>query len=283
MKQNKEAMSLKSRIVQIAKKNNVAAQAVMQNFLFERFLARLSKTEFKDKFVVKGGMLIASIVGIGTRSTMDLDATLRNMPLTETAIMDAVQNICAVEIDDDVTFSNFTFEPIRKDDAYGGYRLKMKATYFTISNPLSIDISTGDAITPEPIEYAFPSLFDDSENIKIWGYNVETILAEKLETIISRGVANTRPRDFYDVYILQKKKRTNVNKLRAALDATAKHRGTDNILDSAKSVLKDIRTSSFLIDLWEKYRKQYPYANNLDFETVTKSVEALIARVNPGS
>lgn len=279
MKQSKEAMSLKSRIVQIAKKNNVATQSVMQNFLFERFLARLSKTEFKDKFIVKGGMLIASIVGIGTRSTMDLDATLRNMPLTEAAIMDAVQKICTIEIDDNVSFSDFSFEPIRKDDAYGGFRLKMKANYFTISNPLSIDISTGDAITPEPIEYAFSSLFDDSESIKIWGYNVETILAEKLETILSRGVANTQPRDFYDVYILQKKKRVNVNKLRAALNATAKHRGIENILGTAKTVLDEIKNSPFLKDLWEKYRKQYPYAKNLDFEIATESVESLIARV----
>ena len=279
MKQSREAMSLKARIVQIAKMNKVTAQSVMQNFLFERFLARLSKSEFKEKFVVKGGMLIASIVGIGTRSTMDLDTTLRNMPLTESVIMNTIQKICAIEMDDNVSFSDFMFEPIRKDDAYGGFRLKMMANFFTIKNPLSIDISTGDAITPEPIEYDFPSIFDEFESIKIYGYNVESIIAEKLETILSRGTANTRPRDFYDVYILQKKRRINVKRLHEALNATTKHRETQNILNSAKTVMDEIKISPFLKGLWEKYRKQYPYAKDLDFDTVTKSVEMLIEKI----
>ncbi|MCF0217016.1 MAG: nucleotidyl transferase AbiEii/AbiGii toxin family protein, partial [Fibrobacteraceae bacterium] len=152
MTQSKGAMSLKARMVQIAKKNHIAAQTVLQNFFFERFLERLSQSKYCDKFVLKGGVLIAALVGIGTRSTMDMDATLRNMPLNEKSVMDAVREICEIPMDDCVSFSDFAFEPIRKDDAYGGFRLKFNACFYTIKSPISIDISTGDVITPEPVE-----------------------------------------------------------------------------------------------------------------------------------
>ena len=274
--QSKEAMSLKAHISQLAKKNNIAAQAVLQNFFFERFLERLSLSRYCDKFVLKGGMLIAAIVGIGTRSTMDMDTTLRNMPLNEKSVMDAVREICEVEIDDEVTFSDFAFEPIRKDDVYGGYRLKFNACFFTIKSPMSIDVSTGDVITPEPIEYNIQGIFEDGKNIKVWGYNVETILAEKLETILSRGVANTRPRDYYDVYVLQRKKRINVKKLHAALEATVEHRNSLKSLENINSVLVEIKDNAFLRQQWDRYRKQFSYAKTLEYETVVEAVSQLL-------
>lgn len=277
--QSKEAMSLKARISQIAKQNHVAAQMVLQNFFFERFLDRLSHSRYCDKFVLKGGMLIATIVGIGTRSTMDMDATLRNMPLNEKSVMDAVREICEIEIDDSVSFSDFAFELIRKDDAYGGYRLKFNACFYTIKSPLSIDVSTGDAITPEPIEYDMPGLFDESKCIRVWGYNVETILAEKLETILSRGVANTRPRDFYDVHILQQKKRISAKRLHAALVATVNHRNSQKSIENADSVLTEIKGNPFLKDQWQRYRKQFSYAKELEFEDVVGSVSQLLEKV----
>ncbi|MCQ2063888.1 MAG: nucleotidyl transferase AbiEii/AbiGii toxin family protein [Fibrobacter sp.] len=279
MSQTKEAMSLKARILQVSKKNGIAAQAVLQNFFFERFLDRLSHSRFRDKFVLKGGLLIASIVGIGTRSTMDMDATLRNMPLTEETVLGAVQEICEIEMDDDVLFSDFTFEPIRKDDAYGGYRLKFNACFYTIKSPLSIDVSTGDVITPEPVEYNMQCVFDETQNIKVWGYNVETILAEKLETILSRGVANTRPRDFYDVYILQRKKRINAKKLRLALEATTAHRNSEKSLENVESVLEEIQKNLFLREQWERYRKKYSYAQMLSYESVVESVLLLMKKI----
>lgn len=274
--QSKEAMSLKAHISQLAKKNNIAAQAVLQNFFFERFLERLSLSRYCDKFVLKGGMLIAAIVGIGTRSTMDMDTTLRNMPLNEKSVMDAVREICEVEIDDEVTFSDFAFEPIRKDDVYGGYRLKFNACFFTIKSPMSIDVSTGDVITPEPIEYNIQGIFEDGKNIKVWGYNVETILAEKLETILSRGVANTRPRDYYDVYVLQRKKHINVKKLHAALEATVEHRNSLKSLEKINSVLVEIKDNAFLRQQWDRYRKQFSYAKTLEYETVVEAVSQLL-------
>lgn len=197
-----KAMSLKAKIRNYAKKNNIAAQVVLQNYMFERFLARLSDSEYKDKFVIKGGMLIAAIVGLDTRSTMDLDATLRGLPLTEEQIRGAVESIGNISLEDEVSFHIVSIEPIRKDDRYGGLRVRVDAIYDTISTPLSIDVSTGDIITPGAVRYEFSGIFDEKQRIKLWGYNMETVLAEKAETILSRGVFNTRPRDFYDIYIL---------------------------------------------------------------------------------
>ena len=147
-----KAMSLKGRIKNYAKSNNINAQVVLQNYMFERFLNRLSVSEYKDKFVVKGGMLIAAIVGLDTRSTMDLDATLRNLPLTEEKLNEAICAICAIDMEDEVVFVVKTIEAIRQDDIYGGYRVRLDAIYDTIVTPLSIDVSTRDVITPDAIK-----------------------------------------------------------------------------------------------------------------------------------
>ena len=143
-----KAMSLKAKIRNYAKDNRIAAQVVLQNYMFERFLARLSRSEYRDKFVIKGGMLIAAIVGLDTRSTMDLDTTLNGLPLTEEKILDAVNTISKIDLGDDMYFEMISIDPIRKDDIYGGYCVRINAIYDTIVTPLSIDVSTGDVITP---------------------------------------------------------------------------------------------------------------------------------------
>lgn len=170
-----KAMSLKGKIRNYAKSNNIAAQVVLQNYMFERFLERLSVSEYCEKFVVKGGMLIAAIVGLDTRSTMDLDTTLRNLPLTEDQISAALCSICKIDLNDDVSFEIKSVAPIRKDDVYGGYRVRLDAVYDTIITPLSIDISTGDIITPEAVKYEFGGIFD--ENVNVTGYFFEAILS----------------------------------------------------------------------------------------------------------
>ena len=195
-----KAMSLKGRINHYAKQNGIAAQVVLQNFMFERFLERLSWSEYRQKFVIKGGMLITAIVGIDTRATMDLDTTLMNLPLTEPQIREAITAICSIPVNDDVSFQIASIEQIRRDDIYGGYRVRLDATYDTVLTPLSIDISTGDVITPNPAAYELHGIFNPELKIPLWGYNIETILAEKVETILRRGILSTRPRDFYDVY-----------------------------------------------------------------------------------
>lgn len=221
-----KAMSLKARIKNYAKGKHIAAQVVLQNYMFERFLARLSQSEYRDKFVIKGGMLIASIVGLDIRSTMDLDTTLRGLPLTEEKVLEAVENIIRIDLEDEVTFETVSINTIRKDDNYGGFCVRINAIFDTMLIPLSIDVSTGDIITPGAILYEFGGIFDENVQIRLWGYNIETVMAEKTETILSRGVLNTRPRDYYDVYVLGTTQKFDRQVFEDALSATAEHRGS---------------------------------------------------------
>ena len=181
-----KAMSLKAKIRNLAKQKDMSAQVVLQNYMFERFLERLSKSEYKDKFILKGGMLIAAIVGIDNRATMDMDATIKNYPLNIESLSKAITDICTVEIDDNVRFSFVGIEPIREDDDYGGFRVSVQADYDTIITPMQIDITTGDAITPREILYSFNMIFDEG-TIGVWAYNIETVLTENYETILIIG------------------------------------------------------------------------------------------------
>ena len=263
-----KAMSLKGKIKNYAKSKSIAAQVVLQNYMFERFLARLSMSDYREKFVVKGGMLIAAIVGLDTRSTMDLDTTLRNLPLTEEKVMEAVENICKITLGDDVIFEVKSIAPIRKDDRYGGFCVRLDAIYDTIVTPLSIDVSTGDVITPEAVEYEFSGIFDEEIRIKMWGYNIESVMAEKVETILSRGIFNTRPRDFYDVYILGTTQRYDKKIFLKALEATAIHRGSREQIIDKTGIIEKLSASEDLIQMWEKYRKKFSYASELQYADV---------------
>ena len=272
-----KAMSLKGKIKNYAKSNNINAQVVLQNYMFERLLNRLSVSEYKDKFVVKGGMLIAAIVGLDTRSTMDLDATLRNLPLTEERLNEAIRSICAIDLNDDVVFEVKTIDSIRQDDIYGGYRVRLDAIYDTIVTPLSIDISTGDVITPEAVKYEFSGMFDETVCISLWGYNIETVIAEKVETILRRGVFSTRPRDYYDIYILGTTQEYDVEILKEALKATAKHRGSTEQIADVVGIMKQISESKDLKDTWEKYRKKYSYASDISYDQVLKVLKIIVS------
>ena len=263
-----KAMSLKGKIKNYAKSKSIAAQVVLQNYMFERFLARLSMSDYREKFVVKGGMLIAAIVGLDTRSTMDLDTTLRNLPLTEEKVMEAVENICKITLGDDVIFEVKSIAPIRKDDRYGGFCVRLDAIYDTIVTPLSIDVSTGDVITPEAVEYEFSGIFDEEIRIKMWGYNIESVMAEKVETILSRGIFNTRPRDFYDVYILGTTQRYDKKIFLKALEATAIHRGSREQIIDKTGIIEKLSASEELIQMWEKYRKKFSYASESQYADV---------------
>lgn len=263
-----KAMSLKGKIKNYAKSKSIAAQVVLQNYMFERFLARLSMSDYREKFVVKGGMLIAAIVGLDTRSTMDLDTTLRNLPLTEEKVMEAVENICKITLGDDVIFEVKSIAPIRKDDRYGGFCVRLDAIYDTIVTPLSIDVSTGDVITPEAVEYEFSGIFDEEIRIKMWGYNIESVMAQKVETILSRGIFNTRPRDFYDVYILGTTQRYDKKIFLKALEATAIHRGSREQIIDKTGIIEKLSASEELIQMWEKYRKKFSYASEIQYADV---------------
>jgi len=269
-------MSLKARINTYAKEHSIAAQVVLQNYMFERFLERLSKSEFKDKFVIKGGMLIATIVGLDIRSTMDLDTTLRNLLFTDDQITQTIQSICSVALNDEVNFSVVSVTPIRMDDRYGGFCVRIDARYDTIITPLSIDISTGDVLTPSAVHYEFYGMFDESVRISIWGYNIETIMAEKVETILSRGIFSTRPRDYYDIYILGTTQKYDKALFVEALFATANHRESKIILTNKEEIFKKISESRELRESWIKYQRKFPYAQNVTYEAILAILHNLL-------
>lgn len=270
------AMSLKARIRNIARQKKIPAQVVLQNYMFERLLIRLSASSYKDKFVLKGGMLVAAMVGLDNRATMDLDTTLKNLPLTPDAIRSALEQICAVPSGDTVNFEVGAISPIREDDAYGGYRVALTARFETLAVPLSIDVSTGDAITPHAIPYCFAEIFDEEKSYELWAYNVETVLAEKVETILRRGVFNTRPRDFYDAYILATTQPFDRAVFAEALRATAWHRGTIEQITDVPGILRSIRQSPELHAMWNKYQKQFGYAQNITYEQILDVVQDLV-------
>lgn len=247
--------------------------------MFERLLERLSVSEYSEKFVIKGGMLIAAIVGLDTRSTMDLDTTLRNLPLTEEQILLALRSICEIDLNDDVSFEIKSVAPIRKDDVYGGYCVRLDAVYDTIITLLSIDISTGDVMTPSAVKYEFCGIFDEDVNITLWGYNIETVLAEKVETILSRGIFTTRPRDFYDVYILGTTQKYDKKVFKKALEATAAHRGSAEKIEDVKGIMEQISSGEDLKSIWGKYQKKFTYAKEISFEKVMDILNELLMNV----
>lgn len=271
-----KAMSLKAKIRNIAKQKNIPAQVILQNYMFERLLVRLSASEYKEKFVLKGGMLVAAIVGLDNRATMDMDTTLKNLPLTPEAIRSALEDICSIAFDDGVVYEIGTISPIRKDDIYGGYRVMLNARFDIILTPLSIDVSIGDVITPHAVQYNFSEIFDDEKSYELWAYNIETVMAEKVETILRRGIFNTRPRDFYDAYILTTTQKFDIKVFEDALKATANHRGTTNQIADVPSILHNIEESPELKTIWDKYRKQFSYAKNITYEQIMDSIKALL-------
>ena len=271
-----KAMSLKAKIRNIAKQKNIPAQVILQNYMFERLLVRLSASEYKEKFVLKGGMLVAAIVGLDNRATMDMDTTLKNLPLTPEAIRSALEDVCDIAFDDGVVFEIGTISPIREDDIYGGYRVMLNAKFDTLLTPLSIDVSTGDAITPYAVQYNFSEIFDDEKSYELWAYNIETVMAEKIETILRRGVFNTRPRDFYDTYILTTTQKFDNAVFADALSATAKHRGTTEQIADVPSILYNIEESPELKTMWDKYRKQFSYAKDITYEQIMDSIKTLL-------
>ena len=271
-----KAMSLKAKIRNIAKQKNIPAQVILQNYMFERLLVRLSASEYKEKFVLKGGMLVAAIVGLDNRATMDMDTTLKNLPLTPEAIRSALEDVCDIAFDDGVVFEIGTISPIREDDIYGGYRVILNAKFDTLLTPLSIDVSTGDAITPHAVQYNFSEIFDDEKSYELWAYNIETVMAEKIETILRRGVFNTRPRDFYDAYILTTTQKFDKAVFADALKATASHRGTTEQIADVPSILHNIEESLELKMMWDKYRKQFVYAKDIEYGQIMAVLKTLM-------
>lgn len=263
----------------MAKQLNIAPQFVLQNYIMECFIKRISLSQYKDNFILKGGLLIASLVGLQNRSTMDMDTTITGFSLTKDETVKIIKYICTVPCDDDFTFVFDRIEDILEDAEYSGLRIFLFADYEKIHAPFSMDISTGDKITPEKINYSFKRIFDD-EKIIMNAYPIETVLAEKLETILSRNIENTRSRDFYDILALKPLAyKCDSAILKEALQNTAQKRGSTKYLENTKNTMKAIKTDSFMISLWNKYCKKQPYAEKITFEQVCNEVEDLLNRI----
>lgn len=272
------ARQLKDLIRNLSKKKSADAQTLMRNYMMERFLERISLSEYKDKFILKGGMLVAAMVGLDARATMDLDATIKAANVSLRDVEMIISNIIAIPIDDGVSFRIKRISEIMEEADYPGVRVSMETKFDGVIIPLKIDISTGDVITPKEIRYRFNLMLED-RTIEVWAYNLETVLAEKLETVISRNVTNTRMRDFYDIYILQKLHGEQLNKeiLWHALVATARKRGTLEQIESGdiREILNEIETSSVMENLWKAYQRNYSYAVDISWHIVMESVRYL--------
>ena len=277
----KNPMQLKALIRNIAKTKHVSAQLVMQNYMLERLLTRISISKYRNNFIIKGGFLVSAIVGLGTRTTMDLDTTIKGFTLTHENIKSIFEEISAIRVDDDVQFQVVGVCDIRETDDYPGMRVSLKANYSPISVPLVVDVTTGDVLTPSETEYAFSSLFGEGE-ISVLTYNLETLFAEKLETVLSRNIANTRPRDYYDIYILHTLRNSDydVKVLHNALNRTTKKRGSETILEDWHEIMSEIQESETLHKLWKKYRQDYEYAKEITFDDACKAIYQIMDEIS---
>ena len=279
----KTAKQLKDLIRNLSKKKSADAQILMRNYMMERFLERISLSKYRDKFILKGGMLVAAMVGLDARSTMDLDATVKGINVNVNDVADLIAGIVSVPIDDGVTFRVNKVSEIMDEAEYPGIRVSMTTVFDGVVTPLKIDISTGDAITPREVRYSFKLMLED-RSIDIWAYNLETVLAEKLETIITRATTNTRMRDFYDIYILEQLHGNTLNAqiLYDALLATARKRETESHLTEAKEVFAEVEDSPVMQQLWTAYRKKFSYAADLEWNIVMKAVRILYSLAEEG-
>ena len=251
----------------------------MQTYMLERLLERISISEYKDNFILKGGMLISSIIGIDNRPTMDMDTTIKGFKLDKENLKNILQEIIKIDIGDNIKFKIISIENIREDDDYGGLRVHLQASFDEMPIDLKIDVTTGDKITYKEINYKY-NLILEKRSIEIWTYNVETIIAEKYESIIKRSILNTRIRDFYDLYMLTHLDKKNINSkmLTLAIKETSKHRGTFDIINDkniVEDVINSIQNDNFLKEQWNKYQRSYEYAKDIKYEQLIDSIIAI--------
>ena len=269
----KSDASLKGKIKTLAKRSNLKPQELLQMYLFEHLLMRLERSSYADTFILKGGLLISSMTGVAQRTTMDMDTTVIGMDMDEETVSRAISAICSVDAGDDMDYSFERIEPIREDDEYANWRAHLRVRYGKIDAPIKIDITTGDEIVPGRVEYRYPLMFEEG-TIRVLSYPLETVLAEKLETVISRGIANTRGRDYYDIHMLLRAKRDeiDVDSLHDAVTATAEKRGSITKMADYESILSEVRKSSIMHGIWNSYISASPYASGLDFEDALDSI-----------
>lgn len=275
------AIQLKAKVRNIAKGDDKKAKALIRTFFMERFLERVSISKYRENFILKGGMLVASLLGSDMRATMDIDTTVKALPLNTEDAERIIAEICDISLEDGVTFRITNVDTIMDDFDYPGVRLHIEAMLEKMRNTIKIDISTDDVITPSAIEYEYKLLFED-RRIFLFTYNTETLLAEKLQTIINRGLANTRMRDYYDLCGIAEQEKYDCNTLRDAFIATCEKRET---LFSDEKIVNEIALiaeDSEMKKRWEYFRSKNFFVGELEWETVMDSIKEVVSRVIDG-
>ncbi|SIR46263.1 nucleotidyl transferase AbiEii/AbiGii toxin family protein [Halanaerobium kushneri] len=269
----KNLMQLKDLIKNLAKEKNVNSQVLLRNYMMQRLLLKIANSDYKNNFILKGGMLVADLVGIESRSTVDMDLTIKSFRLSKENITEVFTEIFSAKTEDEIEFKLKQVDSIREEADYNGFRLAILASMGKARIPLKIDLTTGDKLTPSEINYRYQILFED-EKIDILSYNLETLLAEKLETIVSRSKTNTRMRDFYDVYILalKFKKKINTELLAVALIETSKNRKTYKAIKNGKEILIEVFKSEIILEHWNRYRKKFKYAEEIEFSSLEEQI-----------
>ena len=265
---------LKDLIRNLSKEVGIEAHVLIRKYMMERFLERVSSSKYNGSFILKGGMLVAAFVGVEARATMDIDTTIKGIPVTMVDMERTITEISNIDLEDNVKFRIKKVSEIMDEAEYSGIRFSMDAVLDGAVIPLKIDISTGDVITPREMAYSYKLMFED-RTIPIMTYPIETVLAEKLETVISRSITNTRMRDFYDIHILLKSQNIDADILALALERTAKKRGNFNLLENAESVLKVVKSDEDMKRLWDIYQKKFKYAGEYTWDEVIHSVREL--------
>lgn len=271
------AKQLKDKVRNVSKGDNNVAKTLIRNFIMERFLERVSLSTYRDNFILKGGMLVASIVGVDMRATMDIDTTIRALPLNAIDAKRIITEICAVPVEDGVQFNITSVSNIMTDFEYPGIRIALEATLERMRQSIKLDISTDDVITPSAIKYKFKLMFEDRA-ISLLTYNTETLLAEKIQTILSRGIANTRMRDFYDVHSIMKMHSEEVDKtlLLNAFRATCKKRETEFLKEDISEALAQIEKNEGMAQMWDQFRKKNYFVGDLEWEIVLRDTLQMI-------
>ena len=267
---------LKGRLKSLAQKNHADARILIRIYMMERFLERVSTSRYKDNFIIKGGILVTSLIGVALRSTMDIDTTIKNLNLSETDICQTVEEICAIDLQDEITFQIKQISHIMDEMEYPGIRITLNAYLGKMPVPMKIDVSTGDIITPGEVQYQYKLLLEDRP-IPLWSYNLETLLAEKLQTVLARGILNTRIRDFYDLYELTSVYKDKIDQLllKDAFHATCTKRGSLLLLTTGPQIISALQQDSHLMEMWKSYQQKYSYANEISYIDIMQCTQNL--------
>ena len=264
----------------LAKDSGLTQLELYQRFMFERILERISVSKYNENFILKGGLLLSAMLGINSRSTRDMDISIKGIDVSQDKMLKILNEILSIDINDKVKFEVVNITDIRADDEYGGNKYHLVGKLENLKVALEIDISTGDEITPKELNFEYTSIFDNKK-IYIGTYNIETILSEKIETILRRGKYNTRMKDYYDVYFFLTKLKNEINLeiFKQALNNTLRKREAFNYYNDYKQILNGLTNDERINNYWNTYKKKTKYAQNIEFNEIIKALEEFLDNI----